>query len=104
MPPHIASTILHTKTAAIVLGFLVIVSSVLYVYFLNSAVVLAVMEKQYRYDIQDTKTEIAELETRYITAQHSVTKRMAEVSVLVVSDQKTFVRRDGGDSLVLQQR
>jgi len=76
---------------------------VAYVYFLNMSVVHVVVQKQLANDMQDMKNEIALLESQYITAQHTITARMATIEGVSAERNKVFVARDSRDSLVVNE-
>jgi len=54
-------------------------------------------------DLQDTKNQIALLETEYISAQHKIAANMAAVSEFQEGQIKVFVMRDASANLVLGQ-
>lgn len=74
-----------------------------YLYFLNLSVVHVVMRKEVMQDLQDTKNQIALLETEYISAQHTIAANMAAVSEFQQDQVKIFVMRDATPNLVLGQ-
>jgi len=87
------------------LGLLVLIGLGLvgYLYFLNLSVVHVVIRKEVMQDLQDTKNQIALLETEYISAQHKIAANMAEVSKFQEGQTKVFVMRDASANLVLGQ-
>jgi len=74
-----------------------------YLYFLNLSVVHVVIRKEIMLDLQDTKNQIALLETEYISAQHTIAAKMAAVSEFQEDKAKVFVMRDASSNLVLGQ-
>jgi len=74
-----------------------------YLYFLNLSVVHVVMRKEVMQDVQDTKNQIALLETEYISAQHTIAAKMATVSKFNEDQEKVFVMRGAPANLVLGQ-
>ncbi len=74
-----------------------------YLYFLNLSVVHVVIRKELMLDVQNTKNQIALLETEYISAQHTIAANMAAVSKFQEDQAKIFVMRDASDSFVLGQ-
>ena len=72
-----------------------------YLYFLNLSVVHVVMRTEVAQQVQDTRNQIALLETEYITAQHTIVANMAEVSDFREDQTKLFVVRDAAPNLVL---
>lgn len=87
------------------LGLLAIigVGLISYLYFLNLSVVHVVMQKEVTLKLQESKNEIALLETEYIEAQHTIAAAMAQVSDFEVDQRKIFVMRDASANLVLGQ-
>lgn len=79
-----------------------IVSIVVYLYFLNISVVHVVMRKEATQEQNILRTEIAMLETSYIEAQHAIAARIATLDGYNVETSKVFVSRDTTDTLVLQ--
>lgn len=82
-----------------VIGF----TLVAYLYFLNLSVVHVVIRKEVMQDLQDTKNQIALLETEYIGAQHTIAASMAAVSEFQEDQTKIFVMRGATPNLVLGQ-
>jgi hypothetical protein len=80
-----------------------ILAVALYVYFLNLSVVHVVLQKETMRSIQDTKNEIAVLESEFIKAQHTIAARMATLDGLNAERNKTFVSRNQETGLVLNQ-
>ena len=74
-----------------------------YLYFLNLSVVHVVIRKEVMQDLQDTKNQIALLETEYISAQHTIAANMAAVSEFQEDQTKVFVMRGATQNLVLGQ-
>jgi predicted ribosome-associated RNA-binding protein Tma20 len=74
-----------------------------YLYFLNLSVVHVVIRTEVMLDLQDTKNQIALLETEYISAQHTITATMAKVSKFQEDQTKVFVMRGATPNLVLGQ-
>ena len=74
-----------------------------YLYFLNLSVVHVVIRKEVMLDLQDTKNQIALLETEYISAQHKIVASMAAVSEFQEDQSKVFVMRGASANLVLGQ-
>lgn len=81
--------------------FLLVVSVMLYLYFLNVSVVHVVMRKEAMQEISHLNTEIATLETAYIEAQHVIAGRIAQLDGYSSDSQKVFITR-GETSLVLR--
>jgi hypothetical protein len=95
-------TILHSPYS---LGLLSLIGLglVAYLYFLNVSVVHVVMRQEIMHEVQDTKNQIAQLETEFIAAQHTIVAQMASVSSFQTDQPKVFVVRDATPSLVLGQ-
>ena len=74
-----------------------------YLYFLNLSVVHVVIKQEVMQELQDTKNQIALLETEYISAQHTIAANMAAVSGFQEDQAKIFVLRDAQPNLVLGQ-
>ncbi len=72
-----------------------------YLYFLNVSVVHVVMRKEILQEQNQLRTEIAQLETSYIEAQHKIANRIADLHGYSVDTPKIFVTR-GESSLVLR--
>jgi hypothetical protein len=73
---------------------------VLYLYFLNMSVVHVVMRQEHVQSQNQLNTEIAELEARFIEAQHSISIKIAEADNYQEELDKVFVSREQA-SLVL---
>ncbi len=74
-----------------------------YLYFLNLSVVHVVMRQEVMQQVQETRNQIAQLETEYIHAQHTIAANMAAVSEFQEDTNKIFVTRGDAPSLVLGQ-
>lgn len=80
--------------------FLLIALVVSYGYLLSATVVHVVMQKEVRQEINATHTEIAHLESEYITRQHAVSDEIASLQGFVVASNKIFINKSD-TSLVL---
>lgn len=80
---------------------LLVLSVVLYLYFLNMSVVHVVMRTQYTQEQNNLRTEIAMLETKYIESQHTIAARIASLQGYDTDVAKVFVARESA-SLVLR--
>jgi hypothetical protein len=76
---------------------------VAYLYFLNMSVVQVVMRTEQVQKQRDINAEIALLESKYITAQHTVASRIATLEGYETEMAKIFVSREHA-SLVLSSR
>jgi len=87
------------------LGLLALIGLALvaYLYFLNLSVVHVVIRKEVMLELQNTKNQIALLETEYIGAQHTIAANMAAVSKFQEDQAKVFVMRGASSNLVLGQ-
>jgi hypothetical protein len=81
--------------------FLLVLSVMLYLYFLNMSVVQVVMRTQYTQEQNSLRTEIAMLEARYIESQHTIAARIASLQGYDTDVAKIFVSREAS-SLVLR--
>lgn len=82
-----------------VLGVLVI-CFLLYVYFLSMSVVHVVIRQEMQQDITQLQTEISQLESQYIAAQHAISDEIAALDGYVSAADKIFIAREA-DRLVL---
>ena len=64
-----------------------------YLYFLNLSVVEVVMRTELKQEQQLLNTEIAELESRYIMAQHKIAAQVATLDGYSTDIPKIFVSR-----------
>ncbi len=87
------------------LGLLGVIGATLvgYLYFLNLSVVHVVIRQEAVQDVQNTKNQIALLETEFISAQHTIAAKMATVSGFNEDQAKIFVTRNASPNLVLGQ-
>ncbi len=92
---------LNIGEQTLVLATLLLVFVGVYLYFLNLSVVHVVMRKEVIAEQNQIRTEIAELETSYIEAQHKIAGRIAHLDGYSIDTAKIFVTR-GEDSLVLR--
>jgi hypothetical protein len=76
------------------------VAVLLYIYFVCIAIVHVVVRTETDQDITHTKTRIATLEERYMSAATGMTLEEAAASGFVETKDKVFVRRTA-DTLVL---
>jgi hypothetical protein len=94
------NTTLHlTITYALVAS--IVIAVILYLYFLNVSVVHVIMRKEATQDVNQLRTQIAILETEYITAQHTIASQMGTLAEFTTDAEKIFVHRDQS-SLVLR--
>jgi hypothetical protein len=96
--PHIR--ISTSQQTAICITLLVLAVTA-YLYFLNVSVINVVMRKEASQRQNTLRTEIAELETSYIEAQHTIADRIASLEGYSVDNEKIFITR-GETSLVLR--
>lgn len=82
---------------------LLVLSVVLYLYFLNMSVVQVVMRTEFTRDQNNLRTEIAMLEARYIESQHLIAERIASLQGYDTDVAKVFVSRESA-SLVLRDQ
>lgn len=87
---------LYTPIRAVsVLGFAVVALAVLYMYFLTTSVVDVVLRKEAAEQNKTVRSEIAQLESAYIDAQHTISDRVAAISNFTATSEKVFVDRTG---------
>ena len=72
----------------------------LYIYFISASVVHVVMRTETSQEITKIASQISELESRYIAAQHRVSSDIASLQGYTPADAKIFIDRTP-DSLVL---
>jgi len=99
--PTISHPGFQTKPIAIALFAGVLVLTALYVYFLVSAVAQIVIGRELAYAITIAESEISQLESKYIAAQHEVSDVIARQSTFTDSTDKIFVEREQSATLVL---
>jgi len=80
--------------------FLLVLSVILYLYFLNMSVVHVVMRTEFSQEQNSLRTEIAMLEAQYIESQHTIAARIASLQGYDTDVAKIFVSREPA-SLVL---
>ena len=86
-------TIKHSKATFGCFGIL-IVTIVLYLYFLNMSVVQVVMRTEHVQRQQELNAEIAMLEASYIKAQHKISERIATLEGYDTNTTKVFLSRE----------
>ena len=72
----------------------------LYVYFVSASIVQVVIRTEISQEVALISSEISQLESSYIKAQHKVSSDIASLQGYRKSSDKIFIER-GGDSLVL---
>lgn len=87
-------TFTPTLTLSLLLVTLVTLAG-LYMYFLTMSVVHVVLRKEVNQERRLVESEIAELEARYIEAQHRVSEKIASLDTLAETNDKIFVERQG---------
>lgn len=83
---------LERRMAAVLL-LAVVALSVLYVYFVGSAVVNTVAHKETQSQIVEMNSKISELESRYISSKDALSVARAEEYGLVAVNEKSFAQR-----------
>lgn len=76
---------------------LIVVLFVLYIYFVSASVVHVVMRMQINNEMQQTSTEISQLDTKYIALQNKVSNDIASMKGYTEITQKVFINRDSGN-------
>ncbi len=80
-----------------------VLETVCYVYFLCFSVVHVVMRTETEHSIAAMHSELSELETKLMLAQHKVSEEIATLSGYVEPTNRVFIDR-GESSLVLRDR
>jgi predicted transcriptional regulator len=80
---------------------LLVLSVVLYLYFLNMSVVQVVMRTEFAQEQNALRTDIAMLEAQYIESQHTIAARISSLQGYDTDVTKIFVSREPA-SLVLR--
>lgn len=94
---HISNSAHKQLVAGIALS---VVFAIAYLYFLNLSVVHVVMRKEADQTHNQLQADIAQLETRYIAAQHEIAGRIATLEGYQKEIKKTFISRADTDTLV----
>lgn len=92
----------HQKTTYSCLALLV-VTIILYLYFLNMSVAQVVMRTEYVQQQHKLNNEIAMLESVYIESQHTIASRISTLDGYDKDTEKIFVSRKQSPSFVLGQ-
>jgi hypothetical protein len=82
---------------------LLILTVVLYLYFLNMSVAQVVMRTEFIQQQNKLNNEIAMLEAEYIESQHTVASRISTLDGYDTSSDKIFVSRKQAPTFVLGQ-
>lgn len=94
------AAIIHTEKRILIGLLLCCVSLVaLYMYFVSATIVHVVVRKEAIKSIAELSSEVAELETAYITAQHTMSESVAAGYGFVAVTEKVFL--DRSDSVAL---
>lgn len=88
------------RTAFLALAGVCVSLFSLYIYFISASVVHVVMRTETSQEITKIASQISELESRYIEAQHRVSSDIASLQGYTPADAKIFIDRTP-DSLVL---
>ncbi len=81
---------------------LTIIFFVLYIYFVSSSISQVVLRKELAHDMVVLNTQIADLESKYINAQHQVSQTIASLDGFTPVETKIFIDRSA-DTLVLSE-
>ncbi len=81
------------RRAIIIAVMLILLLSVLYAYFVISAIVSTVVYKDININISKLHSEIASLETEYIISKNNITGELALAIGLKEITDKTFIKR-----------
>lgn len=71
----------------------VVVSIFAYLYFLNVSVVEVVLRSQHETEIKKLYSELAELESSYVMAQHRIASEIAQLDGYETEIEKIFITR-----------
>ena len=74
-----------------------------YVYFVSASIVHVVIRQEVQQEITAISSEISELETHYISLQHSVSEEIATQNGFVAANDKIYIDRSPAN-LVLSDR
>jgi len=75
------------------LGLALVTLAILYMYFLSASVVHVVLRKQAVTNIANIESQISQLESSYITAQHLVSDKIVSSKDFSENSKKIFVSR-----------
>lgn len=95
-------TIKYSKITVTCFGLLILVT-VLYLYFLYLSVVQVVARTEFDKSKNDINAEIATLEADYIRAQHEVASRIADLDGYNTDTAKIFVSRENSRFVFVSQ-
>lgn len=91
-----------TKQLIMAAGITLLCGFILYIYLLSATVMHVVMRKEVGTDIKALHSEISQLESEYILAQHEVSRAIATLEGFVPITDKVFIDRSS-NSLVLSR-
>lgn len=94
------TTMNKDKIICLSLFGVVIAGITFYLYFLSASIVHVVIRKEINQDLVLLHTEIGQLESEYIDAQHRVSAEIASLEGYTTVAEKIFIDRSAG-SLVL---
>lgn len=94
-------TIDTQKLAVLCVGSLILVLFALYIYFVSASVLHVVMRQEVEQHSAALSSEIAQLEARYIHAQHAVSEQVASLEGYVATEQKVFIDRNAAPTVAL---
>lgn len=86
------------------LGTLLLALFLLYAYLVSASIVHVVIQKEMKRDFTMLHSEIAQLETTYIAAQHAVSADIASLQGFVATTDKIFIDRNPGDLVLREDR
>lgn len=88
-----SQTINVEKLACLSLMSLCVALFALYIYFVSASIVHVVMRKEINHDLIVLNTEISQLESEYIDAQHQVSNEIASLQGYKATPEKIFIDR-----------
>lgn len=92
------------KIAVWLLGILIVSSFVLYMFFVNQAVLNVVAREEIENDLAGLNAKVSELEFEYISLKNSITIKYALDRGFEEARDVAFVERDSGSSFSLNTR
>ena len=95
------SKIYKEKVAVWLLGLTIVSSFILYMFFVNGAVLNVVAREEVENDLASLNAEVSELEFQYISLRNSITIDYAYDRGLQEAQNVAFAERGQGSSLTL---
>ncbi len=86
-------TINYDRIVFIVLAFACIGMVALYMYFVSASIVHVVIRKEVGQDLVRLSSEVSELDSKYIAAQHAMSNQIATLEGYHEIENKIFINR-----------